>query len=378
MTIMASLAQQESESLSANVRLGLQFRYQQGKVQVNHNWFLGCTKDEDGHLIIDQEQAEVVKRIYREYLSGNSLLKIKRSLEADGILNGAGRAKWHETNIKQILTNEKYIGDALLQKTYTVDILEKKREANKGQVPKYYVENSHEGIIPKDIFLKAQEEIARRANLTKGVTQHKRVYSGRYALSGIVFCAHCGDIYRRIKWNNRGCKSTVWRCVSRVDKDGPDCTARTVREEHLHEVAIEAINGAFREKETILPLLRENIESSLEEINLSQIATIDDQMKSMQQELLATVNSKNTGDELGIEIRRLRDEKQALQNEQALRQDLKTRIDEMMRFLNDLPCELTDYEEEYVRTLLERITVYDDHIIVEFKSGIEIQIDKEV
>ena len=378
MTIMASLAQQESESLSANVRLGLQFRYQQGKVQVNHNWFLGYTKDEDGHLIIDQEQAEVVKRIYREYLSGNSLLKIKRSLEADGILNGAGRAKWHETNIKQILTNEKYIGDALLQKTYTVDILEKKREANKGQVPKYYVENSHEGIIPKDIFLKAQEEIARRANLTKGVTQHKRVYSGRYALSGIVFCAHCGDIYRRIKWNNRGCKSTVWRCVSRVDKDGPDCTARTVREEHLHEVAIEAINGAFREKETILPLLRENIESSLEEINLSQIATIDDQMKSMQQELLATVNSKNTGDELGMEIRRLRDEKQALQDEQALRQDLKTRIDEMMRFLNDLPCELTDYEEEYVRTLLERITVYDDHIIVEFKSGIEIQIDKEV
>lgn len=201
MTIMASLAQQESESLSANVRLGLQLRYQQGKVQVNHNWFLGYTKDEDGHLIIDQEQAEVVKRIYREYLSGNSILKIKRT-----------------------------------------------REANKGQVPKYYVEGSHEGIIPKDIFLKAQEEIARRSNLTKGATPHKRVYSSRYALSGIVFCAHCGDIYRRIKWNNRGCKSTVWRCVSRVDKDGPDCTARTVREEHLHEVAIEAINGAFREK----------------------------------------------------------------------------------------------------------------------------------
>lgn len=93
-------------------------------MQVNHNWFLGYTKDEDGHLIIDQEQAEVAKRIYREYLSGNSLLKIKRSLEADGVLNGAGRGEWNETNIKQILTNEKYIGDALLQKTYTVDILE--------------------------------------------------------------------------------------------------------------------------------------------------------------------------------------------------------------------------------------------------------------
>lgn len=136
------------------------------------------------------------------------------------------------------------------------------------------------------------------------------------------------------------------------------------------------INSTECEKETILPLLRENIESSLEEIKFSQIAAIDEQMKSMQQELLATVSSKNTGDEIGMEIRRLRDEKQALLNEQALRQDLKTRIDEMMHFLNDLPCEFTEYEEEYVRTLLEKITVYDDHIIVEFKSGIEIQIDE--
>lgn len=376
MTIMASLAQQESESLSANVRLGLQFRYQQGKVQVNHNWFLGYTKDEDGHLIIDQEQAEVVKRIYREYLSGNSLLKIKRSLEADGVLNGAGRGKWNETNIKQILTNEKYIGDALLQKTYTVDILEKKREANKGQVPKYYVENSHEGIIPKDIFLKAQEEIARRANLTKGATQHKRVYSGRYALSGMVFCAHCGDIYRRIKWNNRGCKSTVWRCVSRVDKDGPDCTARTVREEHLHEVAVAAINGAFREKENILPRLIENIESNLEEKADDRIKKVDEQIKTLQQELLATASNKNAGDELGMEIRRLREEKQAIQAEDASRQDRKKRIDELIAFIEELPCELTEYDEQFVRTLIDKITVFDNHFIVEFKSGIEIEINE--
>lgn len=345
-------------------------------MQVNHNWFLGYTKDEDGHLIIDQEQAEVVKRIYREFLSGSGLLKIKRSLESDGILNGAGRAKWHETNIKQILTNEKYIGDALLQKTYTVDILEKKREANKGQVPKYYVENSHEGIIPKDIFLKAQEEIARRANLTKGATQHKRVYSGRYALSGIVFCAHCGDIYRRIKWNNRGCKSTVWRCISRVDKDGPDCTARTVREEHLHEVAVEAINGAFREKETILPLLIKNIESSLEENTDDRIKEVDEQIKTLQQELLSTAGNKNSGDDLGMEIRRLRDEKLAIQAEDSSRQDLKKRIDELIAFLEDLPCELTEYDEQFVRMLIDKITVFDDHFIVEFKSGIEIQIDE--
>lgn len=337
---------------------------------------MGYTKDEDGHLIIDQEQAEVVKRIYREYLSGYGLLKIKRSLESDGILNGAGHKKWHETNIKQILTNEKYIGDALLQKTYTVDILEKKREANKGQVPKYYVESSHEGIIPKDIFLKVQEEITRRANLTKGTTQHKRVYSGRYALSGMVFCVHCGDVFRRIKWNNRGCKSTVWRCTSRVEKDGPDCSARTVREELLHEVVVKAINEAFYEKENILPLLIENIESSLEENTSDRIAAVDEQIKSLQQELLTTTSNKNSGDDLGMEIKRLREEKQAIQAEEASHQDRRTRIDEMITFLEDLTCELTEYDEQYVRKLLEKITVHDNHFIVEFKSGIEIQIDE--
>ena len=165
MTIMAALAQQESESLSANVRLGIQFRNQQGKVQINHNWFLGYTKDEDGKLVIVPEEAAVVRRIYAEYLEGASFLQIKRSLEADGIQNGAKHDKWYESNIKQILTNEKYIGDALLQKTYTVSILDKKRATNKGNLPKYYVEGSHEAIIDKDVFLRVQAEIARRARI---------------------------------------------------------------------------------------------------------------------------------------------------------------------------------------------------------------------
>ena len=140
------------------------------------------------------EEAGIVRRIYAEYMDGRSFLQIKRSLEADGILNGAGNAKWHESNIKQMLTNEKYIGDALLQKTYTVNTLEKKRVANNGLAPKYYVEGSHEAIIDKDVFLRVQAEIVRRANiLTDG---KKRVYSSRYALSSIVFCGHCGDIFK--------------------------------------------------------------------------------------------------------------------------------------------------------------------------------------
>ena len=146
-TIMASLAQQESQSLSQNVKLGLQYRYQQGKVQIDHNRFLGYTKDADGNLIIDPEPAEIVKRIYREYLEGLSMDKIAAGLERDGILTGAGGKRWHTSTINKILRNEKYIGDALLQKTYTTDFLNKTRVKNNGLVPQYYVEGNHEATV---------------------------------------------------------------------------------------------------------------------------------------------------------------------------------------------------------------------------------------
>ena len=141
-----------------------------------------CIRDS---LIIEPAEAEVVKRIYREYLEGASLLQIGRGLEADGILTGAGKTKWRPETLKKILQNEKYIGDALLQKTYTIDFLSKKRVKNNGIVPQYYVENSHEPIIPRELFMQVQEEMVRRANLRGGKGGKKRVYSSKYALSSL-------------------------------------------------------------------------------------------------------------------------------------------------------------------------------------------------
>ena len=208
LTIMASLAQQESESLSQNVKLGLQYRYQQGKVQVCTTRFLGYDKDENGKLIINKEEAEVVKRIFREYLEGYSYNIISKGLEADGIKTAAGKTKWVATTLRKILRNEKYIGDALLQKTVTTDFLTKKRVENKGLVPQYYIENNHEPIIPRELFLRVQEEMARRASLETNVLR-RRQYSGKYALTNIVFCAHCGEVFQRTQWNIRGNRRTV-------------------------------------------------------------------------------------------------------------------------------------------------------------------------
>ena len=375
MTIMAALAQQESESLSANVRLGIQFRNQAGKVQVNHNRFLGYTKDEEGKLIIVPEEAKIVRRIYAEYMDGASFLQIKRGLEADGILNGAGNAKWYESNIKQILTNEKYIGDALLQKTYTVNTLEKKRVANNGLAPKYYVEGSHEAIIERDVFLRVQAEIVRRANiLTEG---KKRVYSARYALSSIVVCGHCGDIYRRIKWNNRGCKSTVWRCVSRVLKksSGIDCPARTIREEDLQAAVVTAINDAWSKRDTVLPALKENIRSAIEGDSEAQIAEVDREIKERQAELLGAGNDQKKIDKIGDAIISLREERQAILADAAARQGLRDKVNDLASFLDEQTTEITEYSETLVRRLIEKITVYDEKLTVEFKSGLEIDVD---
>lgn len=376
LTIMASLAQQESESLSANVRMGIQYRNQQGKVQINHNWFLGYTKDSEGNLVIEPEQAEIVRRIYREYLEGASFLQIKRSLEADGIPNGAGHLKWHESNIHQILTNEKYIGDALLQKTYTVSILEKKRAANNGEMPKYYVEGSHEAIISKDVFMRVQSEIARRANLNPD--GKRRVYSSRYALSGMVYCGHCGDIYRRVKWNNRGCKSTVWRCVSRVlkGKMDLDCPARTVKEEVLQGAIVTAVNDAYARKTTVISLLKTNIQETVFDDLEAKIAAIDEQLAELQQQMIDNSGDRELVEQLEDQMDDVREERQDILAEAAERTDLQARMNDMIAFLEEMPTAITEYSETLARRLVERITIFDEKIVVELKSGLQMEVEE--
>lgn len=374
-TIMAALAQQESESLSANVRLGIQFRNQQGQVRVNHNWFLGYTKDEDGKLVIVPEEAEIVRRIYAEYLDGKSFKKIKLGLETDGILNGAKHEKWHDTNIRQILTNEKYIGDALLQKTYTVSVLDKKRVPNNGLVPKYYVEGSHEAIIDKDTFLRVQAELARRSSIKTG--EKKRTYSSKYALSSRVFCAHCGDIYRRIAWNNRGYRSIVWRCVSRVEKkkSGINCPARTLREEDLQAAVVTAVNDAWSRKDSVLAILKENIRSVLDGGIEGKVAEVDKAIRDKQAELLEAGNDQNLIEEIGDAIINLREERQSILTEAALKHDLQERMEDLISFLDEQTEAVEEYSEALARRLIEKITVYDEKLVVEFKSGLTIEVE---
>ena len=374
LTIMASLAQQESQSLSQNVKLGLQYRYQQGKVQVNHKRFMGYTKDEDGNLIIVSEEAEIIKRIYREYLEGKSLTGIGRDLEKDGILTAAGKPRWRPETIKKILMNEKYIGDALLQKTFTVDFLTKKRVKNEGHVPQYYVENSHEAIIPKELFLQAQEELHRRNNIYTGADKNKRLYSSKYALSTITFCGDCGDIYRRVYWNIRGRKEFVWRCVTRIEQGPETCKNRTVKEGDLYDAVMTAINKLLAGGDNMIRTLEENIHAVIGDTTEYKISEINTVLEEKQKELISLANKGKDFESLADEIEELREKRQTLLVEDASLSGENERINELIEFIRTNKYRTLLYDDTLVRKIIQNVTVYDDHFVICFKSGIEIKV----
>ena len=334
LTIMASLAQQESQSLSQNVRLGLAFRYQSGKVIVNHHYFLGYTKDAEGKLMIDPKQAETVRHIFREYLEGHSTNKIAKGLEADGLLTGAGRKKWYSSTINKILRNEKYMGDALWQKTVTTDFLTKKREVNSGLLPQYYVEDDHEAIIPKDIFLETQAEIARRSVVHSSPSGRRHAFSDSTCFSQLVVCGECGELYRRVHWNNRGRKAIVWRCVSRLApaKAAHICENRMIKEETLKLVSVQALNKILTSRDEFLEQLEKNVTKVVLQTHFSP-AMIEKRLGELQQKLIEKAGSHEDYEAVATEILRLRKEKEQAKSEAQSIEKRRKRIKDLQQFI---------------------------------------------
>lgn len=241
-------------------------------------------------------------------------------------------------------------------------------------IPQYYVENNHEPIIPRDLYMQVQEEMLRRANMHSGEKMKKRVYSSKYALSSIVYCSKCGDIYRRIAWNNRGKHSIVWRCVNRVEH-GPDCcNARTVKEEELQNAVVKAINQSIGDRDEMFDILEENIKMVFALEDESSLESINARLEETQRELLKRANAKQNYNDLADEIDHLREMKQAALTENAEREGLKQRIAEMKQFLTEQMEQIEKYDEFLVRRMIGKVIVYEDRLAVEFKSGTNIDI----
>ena len=194
-TIHGAFAQSESEGISSRVKWGKHQAMRTGKANIQYKTLLGYEKNPDGEMVVNAEQAETVRRIYEMYLSGQTLRSIKEALESGGFKNSAGTMEWTTSNLRTILSDEKYCGDVLLQKTFTEDVLTGVHKKNTEQLPQYYIENYHEGIVSKQMFREVQAEIARRNSKSAANHRNRRRgrYNSKYALSERLFCGDCGS-----------------------------------------------------------------------------------------------------------------------------------------------------------------------------------------
>ncbi|NFM45364.1 resolvase [Clostridium botulinum] len=232
---------------------------------MNHKKFLGYDKDLEGNLIIDEKQAKIVRRIYKDYLDGKGTNIIAKELEEEGVKGWSGKAKWYESTIRRILTNEKYKGDALLQKTYTVDFLTKKRAENNGEVPQYYVEESHLAIIDKEIWEAVQLEMERRKTFAKEHGIIKVDYATvTNPFAGKVLCGYFGSVFGRKVWNftNELCRRIVWRCNKRyISKGKKGCNNKHIDDKVLYQAFIDIFNAMIENKDYFIEKWKEHLKS---------------------------------------------------------------------------------------------------------------------
>lgn len=244
-TIMSSLAQEESRSISENVTWGQRKRMADGKVSFAYSRFLGLDKDkETGKIVVNPEQAETVRLIFKLFLEGMSPHSIARELTSRGIKSPGGKDTWNQQTVRRMLSNEKYKGDALLQKEFTVDFLEKKMKKNEGEVPQYYVEGNHEAIISPAVFDLVQIELARR-------NQRGSRYSGVSIFSNKIRCADCGGWYGSKVWHSTDAyKKTIYRCNHKYN--GDKCHTPHVTEDEVRTAFVSAYNQLVSERKKII------------------------------------------------------------------------------------------------------------------------------
>ena len=244
-SIMSSLAQEESRSISENVTWGQRRRFAEGKVSMPYSSFLGYKRGENGEPVVVPEEAEIVRYIYRSFLEGQTSSRIAKALTMKGIPSPAGKEKWYSTTVESILTNEKYMGAALLQKTFTADFLTKRKQKNNGEVPQYYVNESHEAIIPPDEFEDVQIEMARRKEIG-------RSYSGNALFSAKIVCAECGHYFGAKVWHSTSkYRRVIWQCNGKF-KYEMHCSTPHFYEDEIKERFITAFNQFFQNKDLVL------------------------------------------------------------------------------------------------------------------------------
>ncbi len=381
-TIMSSLAQEESRSISENVTWGQRKRFADGKVSIPYGQFLGYRKGADGLPEIVPEEAEIVRTIYRMCIEGKSTNAIAKHLTQQGIPTPAGKQVWQRATVESILRNEKYKGSALLQKKFTVDFLQKKMKVNEGEVPQYYVERSHDAIIDPEEWEKVQLELTRR----KGSTRRTQCNS---PFAGKLICGDCGEIFGSKVWHSTSkYRRTIWRCNAKYEA-GKHCNTPHLYEDDLKQYFITALSQLLTDRTALLKdgrLIRSELldftaidtacASILQELDVvaGMIKHLVDENATQAQSQAAYIDQYNS---LVERYENLQSRYDTLQQQKERRQIQADAIGGCLFALGELDLLEINFSETLWNAAVDHVTVYaDERLVFRFKNGSEITVQK--
>ncbi len=390
-TMMGAFAQAESESISANVRWGMRQAMREGKVKMQYKTLYAYKKGQDGEPEIVPEEAEIVREMYAQYLRGASLRMIKEKLEAEKILTVQGKPTWSIHTIRSILTNEKYCGDALLQKTFVSDCISRKVIKNTGQLPMYLVQDHHEGIVSRETFDAVQMEMARRNAVSspskKNAPTGKASYASKYALSERLVCGECGTMYRRCTWMQKGVKRVVWRCTSRLEYGKKYChQSPTLDEGPLQKSILRALNSVMSDKESLIRQVVSAMEMELSPVpgETMTVAEIEQKLDALNTKFEVLLDAASADDDrekyneqfkmVLEEITDLKAKKANIEEQRKENADFSYKMMSTKSTLENASSEIVEWDEATIRQLVDTVKVISkDEIIVYLKGDREIR-----
>ena len=378
----SAFSQSESESISGNVRWGLRKAYENGTISIGPNLY-GFRKGQEGGVEIDKEKAKVIRQIARWFLDGDSLHAIADKLAQRHIPSPKGKDIWSTATLRSLLTNEKYKGDALLQKTYRPSLFSDRAVQNDGDLPKYYVEGVLPRILEPEVFDRVQEELAKRGakrpTSEKAKTPFGR-YSGKYALSALVVCGKCGALYRRVTWYRKGEKQIMWRCGTRLDGKANCPDSPTIEEITLQAAVMEVISQQYIHKEEALEVTMQSIRSVLTPETADSEYAIRTKINELQKErktLIAKALEENDDGKYDFQFARIKRELeqlhaqlegvQAMQKTQAADE---ARMSEIAALLEKFKESSLAFDDLLVRKVVETVRVESaEKLEITFRDG---------
>ena len=391
LAIFSSLAQAESESMSENIKMGREFKYKNGECCYNMGKVFGFNQDSDGIVTINEEQAVVVKHMYEGYLNGMSIGEIIKDLQERKIPSPTGKEKWSPGTVERILSSEKYKGDFLTRKTFTVDPISKKKKKNTGQVSQYLITNHHPAIIEPEMFDMVQSEMARRGCIKKNdKKKHYGKYSGKFPFNNLIICGDCGAKYRRTMWvEKNGDKKHVWRCVNRI-QDGKKAHCRhsvSINDIYLTKKTVEAINIIYKSRSRVKDILKCSIASLMGDTEQPMITKNTARLEELSDLMRDAIFKNATGEmtpkelekicyEVKTESEKLRKENEEHEMTRKMKSAESSKLKQIFKAVDGMAEELTEIDNTLVRNIIEKMEVIsEDKLTIWFIGDIAYEVE---